>query len=155
MRKAFAALAVGALAVSAAAPAPLRKEGQGVEALGWLAGAWLEEKSGEWTEERWSPPRGGIMLGTNASGRGDKAAAFEFLRIAADPSGLVSYWASPGGKSAVPFRLISSRSGEAVFENMKNDYPTRIVYRRNGATLMATISGPAGTKPMSWSFRRR
>jgi hypothetical protein len=77
------------------------------------------------------------------------------MRIAADTSGRVSFWASPAGKAAVPFRLISSGPREAVFENLKNDYPTRIVYRRSGSTLVGTISGTGGANSMSWTFRRR
>lgn len=153
MRSGLAALAAGALwagAAAAAADAP-----KGVAALGWMAGSWAEDKAGEWTEEMWTAPRGGAMLGVNRSGKGERATGFEYMRIAADGAGRVSFWASPSGKAAVPFALVSSGRREAVFENLKNDYPTRIVYRRNGATLAATISGPNGANPMSWTFRRR
>lgn len=154
MRIALGALAGGTLwiACPAAAQAPAARD---VALLEWLAGNWAEEKSGGWTEELWMKPRGGVMLGVNRSGKGERASGFEYMRIAADPAGQISFWASPSGKAAVPFRLVSSRRREAVFENPKNDYPTRIVYRRTGSTLSATISGPGGANPMSWTFRRR
>ncbi|HYG48245.1 MAG TPA: DUF6265 family protein [Allosphingosinicella sp.] len=145
------AIAISAWAMlAAAAPA-----GQSVEALAWLSGVWVQEKQGRWTEERWAPPRGGVMLGTSLSGSGAVAREFEFLRLAAGPDGGVSYWGSPGGKAAVPFRLVSLSGREAVFENPAHDYPTRIVYRRSGDTLTATISGADGANAMSWTFRRR
>ena len=65
------------------------------------------------------------------------------------------FWASPAGKTAVPFRLVSSKAGEAVFENPVNSYPVRIAYRREGDRLVATVSGKEGRNPMSWTFRKR
>jgi hypothetical protein len=143
---------IGVAGVAAsAAPAP----GVQVADLGWLSGDWISETRQGWTEEVWTSPRGGMMLGLNRSGKIERASGFEYMRIAADAAGRISFWASPNGNAAVPFRLVSSGPREAVFENVKNDYPTRIVYRRTGATLAATISGPEGSKPMSWTFRRR
>src|SRR5687768_15905023 len=51
-----------------------------LDELKWLAGAWVTEERGPaavWTEERWAPPRGGVMLGTSLTGRGDKASGHE------------------------------------------------------------------------------
>ena len=125
-----------------------------VDQLGWLSGSWISVDGEEWTEELWMPPRGGMMLGTNRSGKGAKATGFEYMRIAADEQGRVSFWASPGGKPAVQFPLVSSGPTEAVFENKRHDYPTRVAYRLNGEILHATISGPDGANPMSWKFIR-
>jgi hypothetical protein len=132
----------------AAAPAPK------VNKLGWMTGAWVTEAGGDWTEEFWTGPRGGVMLGGNRSGKGDRATGFEFMRIAEDGEGNVSFWGSPSGKPAVPFRLVSATATEAVFENAQHDYPTRIVYRREGETLVGTISGAGGKDRQSWTFHR-
>ncbi len=94
------------------------------------------------------------MLGTNRSGKGGKASGFEFMRIAPGTGGRISFFASPGGKQAVEFPLTSLKAGEAVFENARHDYPTRVVYRRDGDRLVGTISGPGGKNPVSWTFRR-
>ena len=142
-------MAAALVAATAAAPATR------VDDLGWLSGSWVSDTRQGWTEELWTAPRGGVMLGVNRSGKGERASGFEYMRIAADSAGRISFWASPQGAAAVPFRLVSSGPREAVFENPKNDYPTRIVYRRTGTTLAATISGPDGTRPMRWTFRRR
>ena len=122
--------------------------------LAWLSGAWISEGKDGWTEEQWTSPRGDMMLGTNRSGKGAAASAFEFMRIAPDGLGRISFWASPGGKAAVAFPLVSSGPSEAVFENANHDYPTRVVYRRKGEALVATISGRGGKNPYSWTFRR-
>jgi hypothetical protein len=139
-----------AVGLAAAGPPPAN-----VAQLGWLAGAWVEEKHGAWTEERWALPRGGVMLGASLSGKGDRADDFEFTRIAADADGAIHYWASVKGAPAVPFRLVSASTNQAVFENPRHDYPTRISYRRVGNMLMAEISGPGGAHPMRWRYTRR
>lgn len=125
-----------------------------VDDLAWLGGAWVSETEEGWTEELWTAPRGGMMLGTNRSGKGAAATAFEYMRIERGKDGSISYTASPGGGSPVSFTLTSSSANEAVFENAAHDYPTRIVYRRDGDSLVATVSGPEGKNTLSWSFRR-
>lgn len=127
---------------------------QSVSELAWLSGAWVSETEEGWTEELWTAPRGGILLGTNRSGKKERITGFEFMRIAQDGEGGIDFWGSPAGKPAVAFRLTSSGQREAVFENSKHDYPTRIIYRRNGKMLVATVSGPGGSNPLSWTFKR-
>lgn len=142
-------IAVAWLATAGAAPAA------SVGDLGWISGAWISESKGEWVEELWTAPRGGVLLGTNKSGKGGRTTGYEFMRIAADAQGTISFWASPGGEKPVPFKLVSSGASGAIFENSANDYPTRVAYMRSGDILVATISGLNGTRPMTWTFRRR
>lgn len=127
-----------------------------VDDLGWLAGHW--ERGGEdgrWTEESWTVPRGGLMLGVNRAGRGEAAGSFEFLRIQAGADGVPVYWASPGGRPPVAFRLVSHGAGIAVFENPAHDFPQRIRYDRRADGLTATISAMDGSNEARWHFRRR
>ena len=145
----YGALALCAV-LTAAAP-PKAK----VADLGWMAGSWASDSGSAWTEEHWMAPRGGVMLGTNRSGKGSAATGFEFMRIAQGADGTVSFWASPSGAPASAFPLTSLKPGEAVFENPAHDYPTRIVYRREGNRLIGAISGPGGKNPMRWTFERR
>ena len=140
---------LAAVLLGAAEPEPV-----GTADLGFLSGDWLQEGPGGWTEERWSKPRGGVMLGTGLSGKGGIATSFEFMRIADGPAGPV-FWGSPGGKAAVAFPLAGYRPNAVRFENPKHDYPTQILYRREGKLLIATTSGPGGSNPQSWRYRRR
>lgn len=143
-------LAAGlALLLVAASPAAR------VDDLAWLAGQWISEADGRWTEESWTAPRGGVMLGHSRSGRGDALRAFEFLRIAAGADGVPAYIAQPGGRAPVAFALVQRDATSATFENAAHDYPQRITYARDGDTMTATISLIDGSKPMLWTFRRR
>ena len=149
MRSLLATAAALAL-ISAAPPAQRRN----VASLSWMSGAWVEETASGWTEERWSPPRGGVMLGTGMNGRGGSARDYEFMRIAADGDGVISFWGSPRGRPAVAFRLTSAAANQVVFENPSHDFPTRISYRRSGDTMTATISGPRGANAQSWRYKK-
>jgi len=137
------------MALAAASPAVP------VDDLAWLAGQWASETGDRWTEESWTPPRGGVMLGHSRTGRGDVMREFEFLRIAADADGALAYIAQPQGGAAVAFALVRQEGRSATFENPGHDYPQRIHYVRDGDTLTATISRIDGSKPMRWTFRRR
>lgn len=139
---------IAALWLAAASPAT-------VGDLAWLAGDWVREDEGRWTEESWMPPRGGVMLGMSRSGRGDLLREFEFLRLQAGADGVPDYVAQPQGGAPVAFRLVRHDATSARFENAAHDYPQRIDYVRAGDTLTATISAIDGTKARSWSYRRR
>lgn len=138
-----------ALLLVAASPAAT------VDDLGWLAGDWVSEADGRWTEENWAAPRGGVMIGYSRSGRGEALREFEFLRIAAGEGGGLAYLAQPQGRAPVAFPLVRHDKTSATFENAAHDYPQRIAYARSGDTLSATISAIDGSKPRRWTYRRR
>lgn len=123
--------------------------------LGWMSGRWETASSERWTEESWSSPRAGMLIGYSRSGRGETVREFEFLRIQAGADGALAYIAQPGGRAPVAFRLVSASGTEAVFENPQHDFPQRIRYVRAGDRLTATISAIDGSNAMSWNYERR
>ena len=127
----------------------------GVAELGWMSGRWETREGERWTEESWSEPRAGMMIGYSRSGQGETAREFEFIRLQAGADGVPVYLAQPGGRAAVPFRLTARDGSSATFENPDHDFPQRIRYQRNGETLTATISAIDGSNAMSWTFQRR
>lgn len=167
----FGLVATALLAVTAQAATPNNE--QSVDALVWLSGDWEQVTQSapnvsDWTVERWSRPRAGVMLGTSLTGRRttsdaaslvDRPRAYEFLRISPGEGGRITYFASPGGQPAVAFPMARIGRFEVVFENAAHDYPQRITYRWDassvaGESLTATISLIDGSRPMSWTYRR-
>jgi hypothetical protein len=118
----------------------------------WLSGHWLSCDEGE-TAENWIGAGGEMLLGTNLSG-----AAYEFLRIAPNGRGGLSYYSMPNGRSpATEFAMTAHADQRAMFENPAHDFPQRIIYERVGETLLARIEGPGEdgrTASMQWRFRR-
>ena len=70
----------------------------------WMTGAWVGTRGKSSFEERWSPPRGGAMLGVSRTVSRGKMSAFEYLRIVERDGGLI-YVAQPGGALPTEFVL--------------------------------------------------
>lgn len=105
--------------------------------LNWLAGHWCSTSGDRSIEEHWLAERGGLMLGVNRTVvRG--TASFEFLRIVIDGGG-ARYIAQPGGAPPTTFTLVSATLNSVVFANPQHDFPKRVQYRREGATLSARV----------------
>jgi len=123
--------------------------------LDWLAGTWTHAKGDERVTETWLGPGNGLLVAANLTTRGAQRRSFEFLRIADTPEGF-SYYASPGGRAPVEFKLKAQGERRVVFENSANDFPQRILYWRDGDSLVARIEGTIGGKEKSaeWRFAR-
>jgi hypothetical protein len=124
-----------------------------VAQLGWLSGVWTERGAdGSWTEEYWTPPRGQLMLGAGMTGQGDSVRHFEQMQIFKDADGTIAFVGMPNGNKGVRFPLVKMTADEVVFENPTHDYPQRVRYRREGATVIATVSLLDGSKENRWVY---
>jgi hypothetical protein len=124
--------------------------------LAWIAGDWYGTSDGVEMEERWTEPRGGLMLGVHRDVKGGKAISFEFLRIESGPKG-IAYVSSPGGNPPTPFQLVESKGKRAVFANPQHDFPKRIIYwLTDDGLLHARIEGDPGDKEhaMEWAWKK-
>ena len=141
-------LAMALLGSMAALPGP------SVDDIAWMTGRWESASGDRWTEEYWSAPRAGAMIGYSRSGRGETMGEHEFIRLVPGADGVPSYLASPGGAAPVAFRLVERGESDATFANPSHDYPQRIVYRRDGDTMVAPVSLIDGSHARSWNYRR-
>ncbi len=126
---------------------------QTLEDLSWMNGYWVNQENGSSSEELWSTSNGGMMIGLNRSVYANGRSSFEFLRIVESEDKIV-YLASPGGQSPTPFTLSEVADKKAVFENMENDFPQRIIYSREGDTMTARIEDASGEKGMQWTWTK-
>jgi hypothetical protein len=123
--------------------------------LAWLTGSWAMADGDSSSEEHWTRPGGGTMLGINRTIVRGKTVAWELVRIESTPAGIV-YLASPGGRNPpTPFGLIDSGPMRATFENPDHDFPQRVIYERRGNELQVRIEGLENGQPKSqqWSWR--
>jgi hypothetical protein len=128
---------------------------QGLEALGWLTGAWLSEDADQTSEHIWTSVRGGTLLGIQRDIRAGGDTWVEFVKLHETPAGIV-FTAVPLGQSQTDFLLVDSGPRHAVFENPEHDYPQRVIYRREGDTLIARIEGLSRGEPRTseWRWKR-
>jgi hypothetical protein len=122
--------------------------------LSWIAGYWLDCSSGREVSETWSDPRGGLMVGHAVTLTANGRVSFEIARIGPTAQGF-AYVAQPGGVAPTAFTLSESGPARAVFVNAENDFPTRIIYARDGDVLTARIEGTIDgqARAMDWTFR--
>ena len=143
--------------VNAQGRADTTKPATDLSSLTWLAGAWTGVQGKVEMEEHWLAPKGNMMLGLHRDIVGERTVMFEYLRIEATLDA-ITYWASPKGRPATPFRLKESRENHVVFENPEHDFPQRIIYWLDkDGSLHARIEGLQGGKAASeeWTWKKQ
>ena len=134
------------LAQAASAPAPMPA---------YLTGCWEERRDqGRWTEECWTAPRGGSMIGSGRDGQGDSVRHWEWMRIERGADGVLTFYASPKGAPPAAFKATAADANSITLVNAAHDYPQRVRYQRTAAGLDAEISLADGSKANRWSYKR-
>jgi hypothetical protein len=126
-----------------ATPEPAR-----IEDMAWLAGRWTGDGLGGTTEEVWSPPMGGVMVGTFRLLREDKVVFYEFLTLSVTDRGLamrlkhfnpdMSGWEEK--EKFVEFRYVGTKGDLVQFEGL--------TFRRDSKdalTIFLALKGKDGT----------
>ncbi len=109
--------------------------------LHWLQGCWEQNRGARITIEQWESEVSGTMSGESQTKVNGVVVATEKLRIFSRLDTLI-YEALPSGQRTTEFYAAATNGNEYVFENMKHDFPTRIVYSRVGIdSLLARIEG--------------
>lgn len=123
----------GAFQPPAAAPA--------VKDVAWIAGCWDLTRNTRHVAEHWMAPEGATMMGVSRTVNGGKTSEWEFLIIREGAKGL-EYVAKPSGQAEATFTSTRVSANEVVFENPAHDFPKKIIYKRDGDSLVASIEGP-------------
>jgi ABC-type sugar transport system substrate-binding protein len=120
----------------------------------FLAGCWEQQAGDRWTEECWTAPRGGLMIGSGRTGKGDTVSHWEYMRIERGADGALTFYGSPRGAPAVAFKATEADGKQVIFVNPAHDYPQRVRYVATGDRIDAEVSLADGTKPERWRYRR-
>ena len=134
----------------------MAQQGQDAARLKWMTGCWELRAGNRLVEERWTTPRGGLLLGTSRTSRNDSIIEFEQIRIETRKDGIF-YVASPSRQATAEFKASLVLDSAVTFENPSHDFPTRIKYRKAGAdSIVASIEGPRGgqTRTIAFPYRR-
>jgi hypothetical protein len=121
----------------------------------FLTGCWEQRgRDDKWTEECWTAPRGGLMIGSGRAGRGDAVRNWEWMRIERSPDGTLTFFGSPNGAPAVGFKATKVEADSVTFANPAHDYPQRVRYTRSPDGVTAEVSASDGSKLSRWTYRR-
>ncbi len=146
----------------ASTAAPQGLAGHHVADLGWLSGTWVGSvEAGDVSEETWTKPVSGSMLGMWRWLSGGKPRVLELLAISAEDGrpvlrrrhfdATLKAWEEKD--APLVLALVRSGPAEAAFEGPGSKGLLRITYRREGETLVATVEG-AGN-PQEYRYTRR
>jgi ABC-type sugar transport system substrate-binding protein len=121
----------------------------------FLSGCWEQKRDdGRWTEECWTDPRGGLMIGSGRAGQDDQVRHWEWMRIERGADGMVTFYGSPKGAPAVGFKATEADGESITFVNSSHDYPQRVRYVATDIGLDAEVSLADGSKSERWSYKR-
>jgi uncharacterized protein YciI len=126
----------------------------------WMVGCW-ETQAGAATgaaitREHWMAEAGGMMLGMSRMLREGRVLNHEAIRIELDSDGVPVYVPKPSGQAEARFRLQSDAEGKLVFENLKHDFPQRIIYQPTAeGGMLARIEGERNGKLRAVDFPMR
>lgn len=120
--------------------------------VSWLSGCWQGRQGNAVIEEIWSKASGGSMLGLGRTVSGNRTVSFEFMQFR-EENGRLVFLPQPQGGTRVSFPLKDSFGEKVTFENLKHDFPQRVIYERKGKALMwASIEGTQNGKPSRQEF---
>lgn len=157
LRRALTLLLSGLVALSLSGRAGPRLDAaegpaHDIHRLDWLAGCWERIGPERHTIERWTAPRGGMMLGLNQTTARGRTIAWEFLRIAVVDGRLV-LTALPSGQAEASFDAVELTDTAVVFSNPSHDFPQTVSYKRlPDGSLLGRIDGTEEGKARSVDF---
>ena len=97
-------------------------------------------------------PAGSMMLGMSHTVLDGRTREYEFIRIVREENGDIFFVAKPSEQKEARFKLMSVSDREARFENPEHDFPQRIIYRRDGDSLVGRIEGVTKGKERGVDF---
>lgn len=126
--------------------------------LAWMSGHWAGTRNGADSEEHWTSPAGGVLVGMHKDVKAGRVVGFEYLRIEPGPDGAgLAYVASPQGGPATAFAMLDQGEQSVAFENRAHDFPQRINYWLDSeGALHARIEGSTGglQRHLEWVWTR-
>ncbi|MEQ1606537.1 MAG: DUF6265 family protein [Pyrinomonadaceae bacterium] len=124
-----------------------------ISSLSWLTGCWEMNNNGRVTTESWGRATKNLIIGTSQTVKDGKSVSFEFLRVVDNGHGMI-YVAKPAdAKTETAFMVSKTGDREVVFENLKHDFPQRIIYKLTKPdALFARIEGTTDGKLSGMDF---
>ena len=142
----FVKLMFASLVFLSAAGPTVAQEKPSLQSVAWLSGCWEGRQGKAVIEEIWSKAAGGSMLGLGRTVNGNRTVSFEFMQFRVENGSLV-FLPQPQGGARVSFPLKDSFGEKVTFENLKHDFPQRVIYERKGkASMLASIEGEQAGK---------
>ncbi len=110
--------------------------------LAWLQGKWIGSSDGLNFFEEWQPLQGNVLEGRGGGVSGLDTVFSEKIKIEQRGADLFYVPSVTENGGPVDFKFVENKADSLVFENLKHDFPQRVVYfRLPGDKLYACIDG--------------
>jgi hypothetical protein len=125
-----------------------------VRSLSFMSGCWTTPKGApSELRECFTAPYAGLIQGSSQAVKDGKTTQIEFAAIQ-EKDGKVTYAPIFNGKSLSVFTLTRIENKTATFENPDNDFPKKVIYRRNpDGSLTARTEGAKADDPANEEWR--
>src|SRR6266478_6727203 len=126
-----------------------------LDRLSFMTGCWSFQSGDSETEEYWTKPSGGSMVGLSRTVKGGKAIFTEYTQIREQNAALSMFVQLGLAKSTTEFRLTKLSLDEAIFtSDLEN--PNRLIYRKkDDGSLFARTEGTKDGKAVFEDFPYR
>lgn len=127
-----------------------------IKSAEWLIGEWKNQSKEGVLKETWSKPNDSTLTAGSFFINEKDTLHFENSTLKEKEGELVYETIIKGQNNDKPivFPLLSETENELVFENLQNDYPQKIKYKRNSKTAITIfISGKQSKKAVSEQFK--
>lgn len=135
------------------------KEKAKIEKANWFLGEWANKSAEGELTERWKKENDSVYHGESYFVVGGKDTVFAEHVQLEEANGKLAFTVTvPNQNNEKPVRFVmtSGDDKQIVFENLKHDYPSKIVYNKVGSdSLVAEIFGIQKGKPASEKFRMK
>jgi hypothetical protein len=119
----------------------------------WLEGKWEGTEGNMQTFEEWKPIKENMISGLGGVTSDNDTMFSEIIKIELKGGELYYVAAVPGNPNPVSYKLIKSENNSTTFENLKNDFPQRVIYTLNAdGSLYARIEGQRSGKDSKQEF---
>ena len=125
-----------------------------IDDLNGMAGCWEQKDVAKklLISEMWMSPAGGTMLGMGRTVKNGKTTGWEYMRIEQRADGIYFVSKPKENSEDTSFKIIRSTVEGIVFENKDHDFPQRVIYKLNGATMTGRIEGNNSGEFMFFDF---
>jgi hypothetical protein len=123
--------------------------------LEWLIGEWNRTNAKEGTSgiEKWIKNSNTELQGWGISLKGSDTSFVEKTKLIIKDNSIYYVADVPENKQLVYFKLIAITNQSFICENLQHDFPKKVIYKREGPVLKATISGNG--KSIDYLFERK
>lgn len=127
---------------------------QSVRDLSFMTGCWTTPKgAAEELRECFTAPYAGMIQGSSQTVKNGATLSYEFAVIS-EKNGVITYAPFHMGKALAVFTATRSDESSVTFQNLENDFPKRVIYRRNAdRSLTARIEGLRSDDPQNQEWR--